>query len=834
MNKALRQWQVVVCLLIGVVAPNHADSGKTSTGDILVYVDASELPYGTLTRWTNKGTEAGHFALKMTGLEPKVEEVSGRKAVTFTEGQWLESTFTAPDGITGNSDYTVAVWAHNPTIDAEECMLTWSGRGGASGTGAQMNFGNAPEFGAVSHWWYPHGDMGFDGGVPSAGKWHHIAVTFDGRIEKIYVDGCLNAQEAKILSIYPQKPIRIGCADYSLFFSGSLAGVCIYDYALDEEEIGSLVKDTGKRPAKALVYLNTADLKEGPLKEWRNKGSLGGQFRVVLPEVVDVDGRKAVTLLRQTFKSSFITPAGITGNGDYTMSVRAYNPNLSWEECMVAWSKRGGPDGTNAQFNFGKSPEYGAVSHWSRGDTGFDGYFPTPGHWHHIVVSFDGNVECVYVDGCLSARRNVTLNTHSGQPIHIGSADGEFYFSGALSEVRIYDRALAAEEITALHAQGVCPNLQKWKRSLEGAKTLLEKGQSQKAITSIEKAIVTCERWTQKQRRQVNSNHIRQLREFYRLLANLKLAAGASSQEITDIYVRSGLLSIDAPDYASSFLWLYSRVSAQECLDAARRSMRDVTNHLDRIEVIVSDFQASNNWAAFELFLDALFYRPDKPSSMGEGIMSFLRWNHSWLKKYYGYCQKKAELTHVVWELSNVLAFESFQQNKFGEACDFYLDAMGRSNFEDEKINHELKMCECLFRDAQCEKAITALDAFLERHQITAEASHVGQAMLLKAHSLIRLGRIDKASDVLAALVNKVSGGELAPEALLLLGYCNMAQGEFTKAEASFGAVIREDPASSYASKARLCQKKVAAKTKHGFEEDVVKATDLNTGQRRR
>jgi len=141
---------------------------------------------------------------------PTVEILAGRTAVTFDGDDRLLATFTAPPEITGESDFTVAVWAYNPQIDPEECMVQWARRG-TLGRAAQLNFGRAPGWGAVTHWSAP--DMGFDGGVPSAGAWHHIAVTYEGGtdgIERVYVGGDVNATERKTLRLWTGGPVRLG------------------------------------------------------------------------------------------------------------------------------------------------------------------------------------------------------------------------------------------------------------------------------------------------------------------------------------------------------------------------------------------------------------------------------------------------------------------------------------------------------------------------------------------------------------------------------------------------------------------------------------------------
>jgi hypothetical protein len=210
---------------------------------------------------------------------PKVEVVAGRRAATFDGRSSLVATFTAPAAITGNHPFTAAVWAFNPNIAAEECMVQWARRGSTARC-AQLNYGNSRSFGAVSHWGSKD-DMGFDGGVPAAGVWHHIAVTYAGGpngVETVWVDGEVNTTEAKTLNLWRGDPVRLGCSEKGHWFSGSLASVQIYDSALGRNEIAVLFKGTDARPRRALIDLDGADLSTGTVTSWLNKGSLGGGF----------------------------------------------------------------------------------------------------------------------------------------------------------------------------------------------------------------------------------------------------------------------------------------------------------------------------------------------------------------------------------------------------------------------------------------------------------------------------------------------------------------------------------------------------------------------------
>jgi hypothetical protein len=80
--------------------------------------------------------------------------------------------------------------------------------------------------------------------------------------------------------------------------------------------------------------------------------------------------------------------------------------------------------------------------------------------WYHIAVVWDGEMQThsLYVDGAMEQEGEGRFNVCRCQPIHIGSK-GELgkqtvFFSGAIDDIRIYNRALADDEIMALYGEG--------------------------------------------------------------------------------------------------------------------------------------------------------------------------------------------------------------------------------------------------------------------------------------------------------------------------------------------------------------------------------------------
>jgi len=83
----------------------------------------------------------------------------------------------------------------------------------------------------------------------------------------------------------------------------------------------------------------------------------------------------------------------------------------------------------------------------------------TDGQWHHVAAVFTNNYANVtnvslYVDGqreSISAKQAQAINTQSGGDLQIGNDTQSRYFTGAIDEVHIFNRALSTDEIYSLY-----------------------------------------------------------------------------------------------------------------------------------------------------------------------------------------------------------------------------------------------------------------------------------------------------------------------------------------------------------------------------------------------
>ncbi len=82
-------------------------------------------------------------------------------------------------------------------------------------------------------------------------------------------------------------------------------------------------------------------------------------------------------------------------------------------------------------------------------------------NWHYVVVTYDKSILKLYVDNVLVTSKNTNaIPAMNSMPLVIGkdSNTNKRYFKGYIDEVRVYDRALTAQEISDTYNNGITAN----------------------------------------------------------------------------------------------------------------------------------------------------------------------------------------------------------------------------------------------------------------------------------------------------------------------------------------------------------------------------------------
>ncbi|GET25596.1 family 43 glycosylhydrolase [Prolixibacter sp. NT017] len=202
-----------------------------------------------------------------------------------------------------------------------------------------------------------------------------------------------------------------------------------------------------------LVNLSANGEKRGVLKSpIKNKGTLSGRFECVgQPEVRNIDGVKAFFLDGESwFTLSREAPESLNWNAPFTASVWMNSPDIGFGECLLTWtSRRNMLQASYAALMYGKG-SCGAAAHGDGAvDLPFDSV-PARGKWHNLVLTFDGMCEYEYVDGKLNNQQPISLFVRSSKILIGASGDPVENFTGAMTNIRLYDQYFTPKEIGAL------------------------------------------------------------------------------------------------------------------------------------------------------------------------------------------------------------------------------------------------------------------------------------------------------------------------------------------------------------------------------------------------
>lgn len=294
-------------------------------------------------------------------------------------------------------------------------------------------------------YWSPDGNAGLSSDVNIVtGRWYHVVGTHDGNPAnntRIYVDGELRATATLPLPVRDSSigkwsrqgwtsDLKIGGTP-SHHFDGALDDIRIYDRALTHGEVKDLHMALEihwpldeRRGAIAVDQIqgNTATLTNGPI--WADSAIESG---IIFDGIDDY--------LEVPYDSSLNPPGQITvslwfkmrANGsDYVDLMRhgnGYDLFITGSE-FIRWTTDG-----SAGLSSGVVAEYG--------------------EWYHIVGTHNGMLgdnTRIYVNGRLKATGTFPLKFGGTASLKIGGTD-RHYFDGLIDDVRIYGRALNADEV---------------------------------------------------------------------------------------------------------------------------------------------------------------------------------------------------------------------------------------------------------------------------------------------------------------------------------------------------------------------------------------------------
>ena len=193
---------------------------------LVVSITADDFAVGdTVPYLTNRGVKGYFEALKTPVV---VKETEGKKAFHFDGSQLFRSSFSLPATLQDNAPYTLEAWVLNDSIAENECVADFTTSHNELEKIMLVN-GTEPRCGVINHYgWYE--DAGYKGMKELTGRWQHIYICFDGRMEQVYINGEQVSGKDIQLLVKPSQFVTLGRnAEGEWPFTGYLHSLKLWD-----------------------------------------------------------------------------------------------------------------------------------------------------------------------------------------------------------------------------------------------------------------------------------------------------------------------------------------------------------------------------------------------------------------------------------------------------------------------------------------------------------------------------------------------------------------------------------------------------------------------------
>ncbi len=315
-------------------------------------------------------------------------------------------------------------------------------------------------------------------------QWTHIAVSYDGSSSSndpiIYINGTpanltIDAPSGTIGMDTGSVIIGGGAAN----FDGVIDEVRVYNRVLGASEIAGLARAGAVRASASSVDLaRGSSLEQGLVGHWTFDGKDTNWTSATAGTALDRSGNGNTGTLTSMNRSTSIDGGVLgqalifDGSSDYVdMGATPSSLNLTGSLSVSAWIKPdtfGGGDRGRIVDSGGAGTDGFAFNVDDFNGTDALGFFPgtgpltsnnsviTLGVWQHVAVSYNGTTATFYVNGVSvgSDTGSPPLSTSANFLIGDRAVNNDRQFDGLIDDVRVYNRALTAEEVKQLYQLG--------------------------------------------------------------------------------------------------------------------------------------------------------------------------------------------------------------------------------------------------------------------------------------------------------------------------------------------------------------------------------------------
>ena len=499
-NRALSAGEVADLYTMGTATVNASTNALNANGLVGQWsFDGKQTVWTSSTAATTLDTSGNNNTGTLTNMSQSTSPTIGKigQGLKFDGTHYVSAS---PSPFTSNTSGTITAWIK-------------STNGGANTTIFNLATPASANYFMYFYGGYPNGKLGIrikgngsdiiscgvtDGGtsaqVTASGLWTFVVITNDASTgKKFYKNGSVQGNDCgsdtnwiNSLSAQPPTEADIGIEHLSGVFTNGFIGfiddVRIYNRALSAAEVADLYTMGTTTVNAATNALNASGL----AGQWSFDGKQTVWTSSTAATTLDTSGNNNTGTLTSMSQSTspIIGKIGqglyFDGSNDYVnvpdaASLRVGSPNFTF----AAWIKPSSVSGCGADlvpncivFNKENSYEW-AISNTSKINWAIrntspgwawvnSGLTALSGEWTHIVITYNGSNVITYKNGGASTNSQAGSgnvdNTTYQNALRIGarSAPGAAtsFFPGSIDDVRIYNRALNANEVASLYNQG--------------------------------------------------------------------------------------------------------------------------------------------------------------------------------------------------------------------------------------------------------------------------------------------------------------------------------------------------------------------------------------------
>ncbi|HVV39359.1 MAG TPA: LamG domain-containing protein [Candidatus Paceibacterota bacterium] len=433
---------------------------------------------GVTAYWSfDNSTVSGTAVSDLSGNGHTLTLINGASITGGTSGQalTLDGTNQYAWGLIGTlpTSVSLSMWVKANDVVTEQSILTEEGDGAPS-SGYHFTLVGILNGRFYAGFW----DIGDIASSPiNAGQWYNVVLYYDGvaHTQSLYLDGVLQGTQSGtwsppsniyFLAGYQQQSCSFTsasghCGDLAHYFNGQIDELKGYNRALTSSDISSL------QSARSHVGVSNTGLSRGLVDYWPLDGATTNW---TTNKTNDIVGGSTATL-----NSISTTTAPVAGKIGQALQMRAANQYISATAAapattysVSAWVRYQGAtpiSSIRVAVSYGNAGAgstlwmgYASDGKLAISNSSFDIKSATVSNsttWHHLVATVTGGVLSAYMDGALV--NTTSMSSRGSNTLIIGDytgSIGSFAFPGVVDDVRVYNRALSATEVSQLYQQG--------------------------------------------------------------------------------------------------------------------------------------------------------------------------------------------------------------------------------------------------------------------------------------------------------------------------------------------------------------------------------------------